>query len=108
VAEDKGEIVAYATAFVIKKKKKWDNFDVGYLCDIFVLPSFRGKGLGKRMTRSLVSWLNKKKVKRIKADAYVGNPAVGVWENMGMKPYSVGLVLEGEINEKITGKKNNR
>ncbi|MEM0372240.1 MAG: GNAT family N-acetyltransferase [archaeon] len=55
------------------------------------MPSFRKKGLGTRMLKALINWLKSKRVARVKADAYCGNPALKLWKKLGLKPYSVGL-----------------
>jgi len=97
VAEEKGKIVGYIlgqietpTHIHIYKKR-------GYIRDAFVLKEFRGKEVGKKLTKKLLEWFKSKGIKWIKVDAYTNNK-VGIkfWEKMGFKDYVIEMT---KVNE---------
>jgi N-acetylglutamate synthase-like GNAT family acetyltransferase len=59
VAEDNGKLVAYSGLKLV------GNEDVGYFCRVGVLPSYRGRGLQRRMMRAKIRYARKLKLKRI-------------------------------------------
>jgi GNAT superfamily N-acetyltransferase len=55
---------------------------------------FRRKGFGFRITKELVSWLKKQKVKHIEAGFYYNNlPSIEMCRKLGFKPISLKMRL---------------
>ncbi|MBN2458454.1 GNAT family N-acetyltransferase [Candidatus Woesearchaeota archaeon] len=54
VAEDKGRIVGYIFAYVEQRQLFLKK--VGYISELYVLPGYRGSGLGKALVARVISW----------------------------------------------------
>lgn len=65
--------------------KKW-----GYLSSIYVLSEYRKKGVGKALTKKLVEWFGKKKMKYVNLWAFWQNDSGRkFWESLGFDEYGI-------------------
>jgi len=83
MAEDNGKYVALLTGSIFFQYM-WGE-SVGYLSDLYVVPGYRKRGIAKNMTKEFVTWLKKKKIRRVSLDVYEGSPAKKMYEKAGYK-----------------------
>lgn len=72
-----------------------DNVSDGYIQDVTVLKSYRGKGLGKKIIQALVEWLGQKGVDWIGLVAEPGT--VDFYRELGFQPLKGHTALKYEI-----------
>jgi ribosomal protein S18 acetylase RimI-like enzyme len=61
-----------------------DYGQFAYLCDVFVLPAHRGRGLGRALVRSVMAHPDLKNLRRIALDA--ARPARSLYLQFGFRP----------------------
>ena len=82
VAEtEKGEIVGYATWFL--SYPTWIGKSL-YMDDLYVVPAYRKKGLGQKLTQTLIDFAKASNCKKMHWQVSDWNvPAIGFYENIG-------------------------
>src|SRR3989344_1980328 len=116
ILEDKGEIedglnsskvsffIAYykniPVGYTKLKIKRILGEVMGHVGGFFILDKFRNKGLGKKLMKSLVNILKKKKIKKISVEVYKKNKiGIKVYKKLGFK------ISKYDPNSKISYKK---
>jgi len=85
VAEDK-KIVGYGMGEVIDYPPFIEGKKFGELDEVYVLPEYRGKGIGKKLTNKVIEFLKKKKVDTMEGYVDTKNKlALKTWKEMGFK-----------------------
>lgn len=65
----------------------------GYISNLFVLKSYRNKGIGKKLIQSLMKWLRDNNVHNISLEIHKDNKAAQViYHKLGFKDYTIKLV----------------
>jgi len=84
VAEEDGQLIGVVGCKGVKHKRARH---VATLVGVGVLPSYRGKGIGRRMLDYVISWVKKQtKIERLQLTVYADNEtAVKFYEKLGFK-----------------------
>jgi glucosamine-phosphate N-acetyltransferase len=85
VAEYNGEIIG-ATTLLIEQKFIHDGGKVGHIEDVVVRKEFQGKGVGKKIVRSLLKYAQKKGCYKTILDC--SDELVPFYESIGFKRHS--------------------
>jgi diamine N-acetyltransferase len=81
VAEDNGEIVGFASYYFTYFS--WTGKAI-YLDDLYVVASYRGKGIGRRLLEEIISIGKRENCKRLKWQVSKWNEAaINFYKNMG-------------------------
>ncbi|NMA67515.1 MAG: ribosomal protein S18-alanine N-acetyltransferase [Clostridiaceae bacterium] len=76
VAEEQGKVCGYIGM--------WKIIDEGHITNLAVHPEFRGKGYGKRLMKSLISYSKKNGITAITLEVRVSNlVAISLYEGFG-------------------------
>ena len=68
---------------------------IGYLCDVFVEPEFRRRGLARRFLDLSVDWLRERDIHTVEASWAIGSrEARSTWPRLGFVPMSTSGRLE--------------
>ena len=88
VIENKKEILGFGQAWIKDKT-------TGITESVYIDKKHRKKGAGKKIIKELISWLRKKKVKKIESGAYINNkPSIKLHEKVGFKPFLVRMRIK--------------
>lgn len=79
VLEDSNKIIGWSGIII----KRWNN--TARIIDIFIHPSKRKKGLGKRLIQSIKQYAQKKKVRSLIAEAPSLNPVLSLYLKSGFR-----------------------
>lgn len=86
VVVEKSKIIGFGIANVVNAKNKGFKNNFGYISEVYVLPKYRGKGIGTKLINGLIKWLKPKKIKKIDIVVFIDNPAKKLYEKIGFKP----------------------
>ena len=88
VAEEKGKLVGYASSEIIPNSRRIRYEKQGHLYNLYVIPRYRGKNIGKRLLEKSLDWFKKRKVKDLKIMAYEWNKrAQKLYRKYGFRDY---------------------
>jgi len=91
MAVHNGENIAIMTGS-IEKKYIWRT-SIGYLCDLYVKPEYRKKGIGKLLLKEFEKWLRMRGIKYVELTTYDANiGAKTAYGRMGFKPYTLRMI----------------
>lgn len=89
--EEKGFLFGFGNAEI---KKNYGRKE-GIINMVYVDRRFRGKGMGKKILKELIYWLNRNKVRHIEAGFYYNNkPSIEMHKKFGFKPISLKMRLK--------------
>jgi len=92
VASDKGKVVAFCSGCIMKKPTFFTIKYAGYCDDLFVLPSYRRRGIAKELLNNLLMWFKSKKIKYFEIESYANNDvAIKAYHSFGFKDYLLKL-----------------
>jgi ribosomal protein S18 acetylase RimI-like enzyme len=92
-AEDNFEIVGFCTAAIIKNPPVLELPEFGYIQDMAVKESARGKGIGKLLLTEVENWFASKQIKRIELNVLITNQsAQNFWRRRQYKEFTIRLV----------------
>ena len=98
VAEDKGEIISTGYAQIQLSKASLQHEKHAYLGFMYVAPSYRGKGLNKKIIDKLILWSESRGIYDHYLDVYSGNAsAIRAYEKIGFKENMVEMKLNKEL-----------
>jgi len=84
-----GRVVGFAYAQTAPCKFNKSK-SVGYLSDIFITKSYRGKGVANMIWDELLGWFKSKKVSFLQLNVFFNNEhAIKVYKRWGFKPYTM-------------------
>ena len=93
LVEQDGEYVAFLTGWIMRKNVWRTN--IGYLCNLYVRPAYRRKGLARLIVKEFEKWLKSRKVRYTELSVYPGNDvAIKAWSVMGFKPCMLNMTKE--------------
>lgn len=96
VAADKEEVVGYANGWIIRPPQWRKQELIAELYMMFVIPKYRGQGIGKKLLISFAVWAKQKKVKRLKLIVTDQNTrALKLYHKLGYKAFE--RILERDI-----------
>lgn len=88
VAEAEGKLIGYLYGEVRPRPRVFTIKQIGFINDLFVLPKYRNKGIGKMLTEKALKIFRKKKLKHVCLNAMSGNEnALKAYEKLGFKEY---------------------
>lgn len=102
VAEMGGEVVGFAHGQVLHRTDYLPE-SIGVISTIYVIKSFRRRGVGSRMVEKLCQFFIEEKVEQVTLRYIVGNvEAEGFWSKLGLEPVitTVSIRLE-ELEERL-------
>lgn len=92
IALDKGKAVGFIGGEIEKAYTFWRFKEAGYLFQLYVIPSYRRRGVGKELTKTILNWFKKRKIKWIKLHVYANNPrAHSLYKKLGFKDFMIEL-----------------
>jgi ribosomal protein S18 acetylase RimI-like enzyme len=95
VAERAGEVVGYAYAGLEPMNWKDLRAACGYLHDVFVNPNARGAGIGERLVRAAIEWLESQGAPRVVLMSAARNKgAQRLFERLGFRRTMVEMTRE--------------
>jgi len=91
---DKKEIVAFASAYIISIPKAKAP-SIGVLVANFVKEKYRGMGIGTKQFTYRIDWLKRHHVKYVEMNVDARNKkALALWKKYGFKDYQVKLKID--------------
>jgi len=81
VAQNEREIFAWILLGFDQNYYK--NKPVGFLYELYVFPQYRNHGVGKNLIYHALSHLKNAGMKNVQLNVFAGNPAKGLYENLG-------------------------
>ncbi|WP_066048761.1 GNAT family N-acetyltransferase [Robertmurraya korlensis] len=73
---------------------------IGHLVQLYVFPSFRKFGIGKRLMKAAIQNLQKEGINTIQLNVFSGNPAKNLYQALGFKKISTIMELQLEDSSK--------
>ncbi|MCA1011690.1 GNAT family N-acetyltransferase [Halobacillus halophilus] len=75
-------------------KDQFKDKTTGFIYELFVLESFRGRGISKKLMRSGIDSLKNEGYSEIRLSVFSGNKAIELYEKMGFNKRTVTMSLE--------------
>ena len=92
IAEDNGDIVGIVVAKALDTMSISLFEQKGYVSNLFVLSSHRGKGLGSELLRRALEWLKEQGISHVSVEIHTGNEAaLRLYEKADFGEYTVKL-----------------
>ncbi|MBD7938881.1 MULTISPECIES: GNAT family N-acetyltransferase [Cytobacillus] len=73
------------------KRDEMTEQEIGFIYELYVQESNRGKGLGRQLMMAAMKELRKLQFKEFRLTAYHGNPAIGLYESLGFQPRNISM-----------------
>lgn len=73
------------------------NQPAGFLAELYVLPPYRSKGVGKKLCVEAIRLLKSQGYPKVQLNVYAGNPAKQLYERLGF--HDVSTMMELDVNE---------
>lgn len=90
VAELDGELIGSGYARIEDAKPYSRHRQHAYLGFMYTLPSYRGKGVNKRIIETLKDWSRTKNITELRLDVYYANePAIRAYEKTGFVKHMI-------------------
>lgn len=88
VAVDGGHLVGYAVGRISILPGFFERRRRGYIHDVVTKDAFRRRGIGRRLTEALLTWMRESGVLTVELTVAVRNEeAVAFWERLGFATY---------------------
>lgn len=88
IAEEKGKIVGYAEGVIENNSPKFKAKKIGVLESLYIMPGYRGKGLGEKLSRQVLNWFKSKNIKSYKLVVqHANSKAYKLYKKLGFKDY---------------------
>ena len=89
LAQDNGQIIGYSYAVIMEPDPATSKRDkYGYIHDLFVIPEYRRKGIGKQLFDEIMKWFHTLDIDRVELDVIVGNYlANSFWKKQGFNDH---------------------
>lgn len=98
VAKTGDRTIGYALANISRESPFELSESICFLNDVYVMPGFRGKGIGKRLTTECLTRMKAKGFKTVRLNVLPENKiAIRLYEKLGFKTFMYGMnkSLEG-------------
>ena len=90
IAESNETVLGYIYGWIEKPPKCFIPNKRGYICDAYVKPEGRRKGVGKKLTSEIIKHFSSKDVSWIKLGVYAKNVnSVKIWRKLGFEDYII-------------------
>ena len=94
VAKNGSRLVGFAYAGIFPEHFQVSNL-VGRIDDVYVLPEFRGKGIGKKLVVQCLNKMNAVGVKAVRLQVLTENKvAIRLYEKLGFKTNRYGMIKQ--------------
>ena len=91
-AKDKEKIIGYVGAEIKKNPSFMKNKLMGHAFNLYIIPKYRNKGIGKKLIRRILKWFDEKKVNDFRIMVYSYNKkAQQIYKRFGFKEYILEL-----------------
>ena len=95
VAHNGPEVIASGYAKIINGKEYHKHDNYAYLGFMYVKPEYRGKGIIKNITDTLISWARSKSISEVRLEVYNDNtPAIKAYEKSGFKKHMIEMRVD--------------
>lgn len=95
VAEEDGKVTGYTIGSITETEEYRDDLKVAELETMYILPKYRGKGIGTELVNQFNSWSEEKDADRLRVEATAQNKdAIRFYRENGFEDYA--LTLERE------------
>jgi len=95
VAEREGRPIGFLAGRIRSLPPYFGGFPVGFISEVFVDETYRGKGIGRLLVAAAIEWFHAQKVWRIELQVLVGNTgARKVYRDLGWKEELVQMVWD--------------
>ena len=85
VTEKNSKIIGYTFGW-IEKTESFTFKKRGYICDIFILKEYRGKGIGSKLVKKLLKWFKSKGIRYVEVEVYSENKrSFKLWKYLGFR-----------------------
>lgn len=92
IALDEGKAVGYIAGEIEKSHPIWVFKKVGYVFNLYIKPNYRRKGIGKELTKAILNWFKKRKIKWFKLHVYSNNlQAHSLYKKLGFRDFLIEL-----------------
>jgi len=90
VAEYDKKIVGYVLGDIALRSPVYKIKRIGILSDMYVLESFRGKGIARLLLQMLFKWFKSKNISNVELSVHSGNVlGISVWDKCGFKGFMI-------------------
>ncbi len=98
VAKENKKIIGFVTGWIYTKQRTlYRHWKIGYGCDVYVQPKFRGRGLGRLLMQKLIGWFKQQGVRYIEIEIYQKNKmSFNLNHSLGFRDHATRLVMELE------------
>jgi ribosomal protein S18 acetylase RimI-like enzyme len=88
LAEINSKAVGFASSEIINNQNWIKYKKQGHLYNLYVIPKYQGKGIGKKLMEKSLKWFKQRKIKDLKILVYAGNKKAGrLYEKYGFSDY---------------------
>lgn len=91
VAADGETVVGYVIGMIVDLMPDLFEQEVsGFLADIYVMPAYRQRGVGRRLVKTLVAWFQERNVRYYEWHVSAQNTdAIAFWRELGGEPLMI-------------------
>jgi len=95
VAKSDNAVVGFAFASIFRNYPLEVSKTIGVIDDVYVLPEFRGKGIGKKLAVGCLNRMKAAGAKAVTLQVLTGNKvAIKLYEKLGFKTYRYGMLKQ--------------
>lgn len=88
VALHNGHIIGYTLAMKCQNLPMFEPPEYGYISDMTVIPTQRGKKIGEAMFNRVIEWFRQQSIRSIQLQVYNGNiKGKRFWNRMGLRDF---------------------
>jgi len=92
IAKSDNAVVGFAFASIFRNYPLEVSRTIGVIDDVYVLPEFRGKGIGKKLAMECLNKMEAAGVKTVTLQVFTENKvAIKLYEKLGFKTYRYGM-----------------
>jgi len=97
VAENDEGIQGFCCAYVSQNLPMFAPQQFGYISDLFVVPPFRGQGIGTQLLNHAREWFVRRGIRNMQVQVYSHNEnGLGFWKARGFTPFFQRMWLDVE------------
>ncbi|PLS17251.1 GNAT family N-acetyltransferase [Bacillus sp. M6-12] len=91
IASDEGSVLGWV--LIGFSKDQFTGNEIGFIYELYVKESFRGKGISKQLMKSAIESLTNAGKPEIRLSVFADNEAIKLYEKMGFKKRSITMSL---------------
>lgn len=86
IALEEDTIIGYISGFIEQRAPIYKLRVVGFLSNMYVAPSYRGKGIGSQLHHALLQWFKEKNIHSIELNVDAqATTTIATWHRLGYK-----------------------